>query len=462
MIVLISILFLTIYLFVFFESIRKISRGNLEYILFYICIGLPFYATLQAQVFQIFENEIFVNLIKISKDLIFFYAFIIFILGNKISLSKRAFSFSLLDKLFLIFTFFILVYTLIPLGEADIFSKIIYAKNLLIIPITYCIGRNITLESRFFNKIIRIFFLLIITSSSLVFLEFLTSTHFHTLIEYSNYNSVVNEIDPQGNYGLSWSFESQESSPRYASFFADPLEFSASLILFFSFILYYFHTSFKKVHFIFLFLIFISLFLSFSRGSIIACLGLVLFSLLIHKKYKSLLSIFLSLILFLFLLYNFSSEEIQYIIIDTIKFENTSSLGHLIEWIEGILSILENPLGIGLAMSGNAGGVDQSLKVGGENQFLILGVQMGAIALLIYTLILFYVIIRAIKTFQNSKNHQKHISYVVACSKFGLLLPLLTANAELYLFVSLTTWFLAGNVESTYIKQLVEKKKSLY
>ena len=128
MIVLISILFLTIYLFVFFESIRKISRGNLEYILFYICIGLPFYSTLQAQVFQIFKNEIFVNLIKISKDLIFFYAFIIFILGNKISLTHRSFSFSLVDRLFLIFTFFILLYTLIPLGEADIFSKIIYAK----------------------------------------------------------------------------------------------------------------------------------------------------------------------------------------------------------------------------------------------------------------------------------------------------------------------------------------------
>ena len=63
MIVLISIVFLTTYLFVFFESIRKISTGNLEYILFYICIGLPFYATLQAQVFHIFENEIFVNLL---------------------------------------------------------------------------------------------------------------------------------------------------------------------------------------------------------------------------------------------------------------------------------------------------------------------------------------------------------------------------------------------------------------
>ncbi len=462
MIILISIVFLTIYLFVFFESIRNISKGHLEYILFFICNGLPFYATLQAQVFQFSENELFVNLIKISKDLIFFYALLIFILGNKVSLNKRSFSFSLLDKFFLIFSFFILLYALIPLGEADIFSKIIYAKNLLIIPITYCIGRNIKFENSFFNKIIRTFFLLIITSSFFVILEFLTSTHFHTLIEYSNYNSVVNEIDPQGNYGLSWSFESQESSPRYASFFADPLEFSASLILFFSFILFYFQTSFKKVHFLFLFLISISLFLSFSRGAIVACLAVLLFSLLINKKYKILMYIFFLSIVFLFILFKFSSEEIQYIIIDTIKFENTSSLGHLIEWIEGILSILENPFGIGLAMSGNAGGVDQALKVGGENQFLILGVQMGVIVLFIYILILYYIIIRAIKTFQNSINHQKHISFIVACSKFGLLLPLLTANAELYLFVSLATWFLAGNVESTYIKQLVEKKKSLH
>ena len=89
MIILISILFLTIYLFVFFESIRKISRGNLEYILFYICIGLPFYATLQAQVFQIFENEIFVNLIKISKDLIFFYA-LLFLVQLILKIIKRS------------------------------------------------------------------------------------------------------------------------------------------------------------------------------------------------------------------------------------------------------------------------------------------------------------------------------------------------------------------------------------
>ena len=70
-------------------------------------------------------------------------------------------------------------------------------------------------------------------------------------------------------------------------------------------------------------------------------------------------------------LYYFSDEELRFFIQDTLTFQNTSSLGHLVEWIEGIISIYENPFGVGLAMSGNASGVDQSIKIGGENQFLI-------------------------------------------------------------------------------------------
>jgi len=145
-----------------------------------------------------------------------------------------------------------------------------------------------------------------------------------------------------------------------------------------------------------------------------------------------------------------------------LKFENTSSLGHLIEWIEGSLSIFENPLGIGLAMSGNASGVDQAIKVGGENQFLIFGVQMGVLSVLIYLLILFFIIKRSSHVYIKSSNFDKHLSFIVSCTKFGLLLPLLTANAELYLFVSLTTWFFAGYIESRYIELKFEKNKSLH
>ena len=257
---------------------------------------------------------------------------------------------------------------------------------------------------------------------------------------------------------MSWSFEGQGSRPRYAAF-ADPLELSASLLLLFSFILFFFFYNKNTTNHFLPFLLISFLFLmSFSRGAIVACFGVVLFSLLIHKKYITLAKIFFITFFIFILLFYFGGEELQYLIIDTLKFENTSSLGHLIEWIEGILSILENPFGIGLAMSGNAGGVDQSLKVGGENQFLIIGVQMGIIALIVYSLILLFVVIRSIKSFNSSINlKEKHISFIVACTKFGLLLPLLTANAELYLFVSLVSWLLAGYVEKTYLKHQLEK-----
>ena len=454
----IAILFIIFYCTIYAYTIKKISIGKLEYLIVYICACLPIYATLQAQVFMIFGNQGFVSLIKFSKDIIFIYAFIVFIFGNNIHLFKRRFKFSIIDKLILTFTFLVTFYALFPIGEAELLSKLIYAKNLYIISITYLIGRNVSLSKSFFMIVIKILKSLILSTAIFLFFEVLISTHFHNLIEFSNYNYVINEIDPQGNYGLSWSFESQGTYPRYAAFFADPLELSASLLLLTSLLIFNFWNNKKNINYFLFFLVLAALVLSLSRGAIIAFLGIILFGLLINKNYKILVSILISIIISILGLLYFASDEIRYMIIDTVKFENTSSLGHLIEWIEGILSILENPFGIGLAMSGNAGGVDQAVKVGGENQFLIFGVQMGIVSVFLYILILFFIIRRSFKVYLNSNSFIKHISFIVTCTKFGLLLPLLTANAELYLFVSLFTWFFAGYVESQFIKLKLEEK----
>tara|TARA_Y100000994_G_scaffold32202_1_gene22694 strand:+ start:21 stop:1406 length:1386 start_codon:yes stop_codon:yes gene_type:complete len=459
---LIGLLFIIFYFIIFIYIIDKISRGNIEYIIIYICTCLPIYTTLQAQAFKIFDSEIIVTIIKFSKDLIFIYAFMVFLFGKNIHLFKRSFKFSLVDKLILFFTFLVTIYALIPLGEADIFSKLIYAKNLYIISITYLIGRNIKIDKVFFICIKKILKYLILSLTLFLCFEFILSTHFHSIIDFSNYNAIVNEIDPQGNFGLSWSFESQGSSPRYAAFFADPLELSASLLLLTSLLIFNFWNNKRNINYFLLFMVAAAFLFSFSRGAIIACAGIILFALLINKRYKTLLFILGLLIFSTLSLVYFGSEEIRYLIIDTLKFENTSSLGHLVEWIEGALSILENPLGIGLAMSGNASGVDQAIKVGGENQFLIFGVQMGVLSVILYILILFFLIKRSSHVYLKTLNFDKHISFIVACTKFGLLLPLLTANAELYLFVSLATWFFAGYIESRYTELKFEKNKSIY
>ena len=283
---LIGVFFIVFYFIIFGYTIDKISRGKIEYLIIYICTCLPIYTTLQAQAFKIFNTEIVVAIIKLSKDIIFIYAFIIFLFGKNIHLFKRIFKFSLVDKLILIFTLIVTIYALIPLGEADIFSKLIYAKNLYIISITYLIGRNIKIDEVFFNSIKKILKYLILSLTFFLCFEFILSTHFHSIIDFSNYNILVNEIDPQGNYGLSWSFESQGSSPRYAAFFADPLELSASLLLLTSLLIFNFWNNKKNINYFLLFMVAAAFLFSFSRGAIVACIGIVLFGLLLNKKYN--------------------------------------------------------------------------------------------------------------------------------------------------------------------------------
>jgi hypothetical protein len=107
--------------------------------------------------------------------------------------------------------------------------------------------------------------------------------------------------------------------------------------------------------------------------------------------------------------------------------------------------MIAEPLGIGLAMSGNAGSVSDALRVGGENQFLIYGVQLGWLGLLLYVLLLGFGIYYCIAVFYTSPYKSvARIAFVGGVVKFGLLLPLFTANVEIYTYVSWLSWWMVG------------------
>ena len=95
----IGLLFIVFYLIIYIKTFTNISKGKFEYILYFISLTLPFYATLQAQIFEISKSELLVNTIKFSKDLIFFYTLLVFLLGKNESIINRSFNFSILDKL---------------------------------------------------------------------------------------------------------------------------------------------------------------------------------------------------------------------------------------------------------------------------------------------------------------------------------------------------------------------------
>ena len=458
MIVLASLLIL-IYIIFIGLTLGEIYKGNSAYLLLYVICFLPFYTVFQITVFNAFENIVLINSIKYSKDFVFFSSFILFIIGTKHSFINRTFNFSVLDKLIITFLALVLVYLIIPLGEANLISKIIYAKNIFLIGILYFFGRNTDFNFKNWNIVIKLLVFLTLLSFIIALLETVAGTHLHSFLGYSNYNLVVNDIDPQGNYGLNWSFESQGAKPRYASFFADPLEFSASLLLFFSLVLWLFtHSKHKQNKLLFFSLILVIIFsflFAFSRASMFSGILVLVFGLYLSRNYKIIFYMFFIVLLGFVYVYNFSDEELRFFIQDTLTFQNTSSLGHLVEWIEGIISIYENPFGVGLAMSGNASGVDQSIKIGGENQFLIYGVQMGIVSLVLYLLILIKAIYNSARLYLKSVDYNhKSIGFITSLTKFGLLIPLFTANAELYLFVALFSWYLVGQSERLYNTKL--------
>ena len=286
--------------------------------------------------------------------------------------------------------------------------------------------------------------------------------HLQNVLDYGRFNLLMNDIFPTGNYGLSWTFERQGGFARYAAFFSNPLEFAASLLLFLSVGLHYLlHSKYninRLAYLCLLLLVSLSFFFSYSRGAIVASGIIVFFTLFLEKKYQLVRIVLALVILSVVYISFFSSKELQYFVLDTLSFQNTSSLGHLLEWLEGVNSMIQNPMGVGIAMSGNANGVDQALKIGGENQFLIYGVQMGVIGLLIYVSILIKGVKDSLKVFKlSSKHHVKSISFVAAATKIGLLIPLFTANAELYLFVAFLSWFLIGFIETYYLKNILNR-----
>jgi len=460
--IVVAIILLILYIGFIGFVLKKIFEGDAYYLLLYILFTLPFYATFQLIIFKGFNLIPIVNLLKYSKDFVFIIGFFVFIFGKKESFLEREWQLTLLDKLFLGFMTLTLIYTLIPLGGASFLSKIIYAKNTLLIGIVYFLGRHTNIDKQRWRLIIRFIIYLTVGSFLLALLEKIFGTHLQSVLDFGRFNLVMNDIFPTGNYGLSWTFERQGGFPRFAAFFSNPLEFSASLLLFLSVSLnYLLHSKYNSNRLAYLgllLLVTLSLFLSYSRGAIISAGIIVFFTLFLEKKYH-LLRIVLVLVIFgVIYISFFSSKESQYFVLDTLNFKNTSSLGHLLEWLEGLNSMIQNPMGIGLAMSGNANGVDQTLKISGENQFLIYGVQMGFLGLLIYVSMLIKGIRDSLKVFKHSiKQHVKSISFVAAATKIGLLIPLFTANAELYLFVAFLSWFLIGFIETYYLKNILNR-----
>ncbi|WP_283773966.1 O-antigen ligase family protein [Aquiflexum sp. TKW24L] len=430
-------------------------KGKWEYVVYFLAAYLPFHITFLSLVFQATESTLPVTLVQLAKDLMVIFAVLLFVLYNR-KIFDYPFRIQIVDYLFLAFIGLAFLFLLLPIGETGFVNKALYFKTMLIPCLVYFVGRNTVFEDLEVKRLFQVIFIITLSAFAVNLLEGFFNVHLQNFTGYAVFNQVVYNMEPSGNFGLAWTFETQAITKRFASFFSDPLELASSVLLGFAAGLIWFLTS-KREHSFPYILVMIcamgSLFFSSSRAAFGAFFIMIFFIAVIFKLNRLILfgfGLFLSFVIFVIF---FASEDFYYFVVDTLTFQNASSVGHVVEWLIALESMIANPLGIGLAMSGNSGSVTEEARVGGENQFLIYGVQLGLLGLLLFIILLYYAIQRSIKVFRMTDNVMSaRIAFTGAAVKTGLLLPLFTANADLYAYVSWISWWMIGYSMNEYSK----------
>jgi hypothetical protein len=195
----------------------------------------------------------------------------------------------------------------------------------------------------------------------------------------------------------------------------------------------------------------LSILFAVSRASFLGYI-LILYAFMLiskNKQFKFVIKygLFFAFFIVIFLI----KDDIKNLFLGTIFFTNSSSLTHLIAWTEAIFTIYNNPMGIGLGSIGILANKENSFFAG-ENQLLIIGVQVGVIPMIIYLLMYFKILKIAYLSFNKFDGKIRKTALFIFLVKIGLIVPLLTSEIESYIYISYIVWFISGyliNILST-------------
>ena len=201
----------------------------------------------------------------------------------------------------------------------------------------------------------------------------------------------------------------------------------------------------------------ISIFFALSRASFVSYFLMIFVYAWVTRKSGILkLYYFGVAAIIVYFIYFIQNKELYEFVVSTLTFENGSSIGHLIEWIAGIEAMIGNPLGLGLGSSGKVANI-LGQNIGGENQFIIIGVQVGFIGFLLYLLLQIMLIIYPFKWINKLTGKERKIALTVFLLKVGSIIPLLTADLESYTYISYFIWFLCGLFINILSQKIIPK-----
>ncbi len=439
------LVFPLIYISVFFVTVKDLLSRNKQSLLAFIIFGLPIYTTTLIVLFDSGLGKM-ISVVQPLKELL-----VLATLGLTVWQLRVRFRPQLVDYCLIAYFCYALLYVFLPIGQYGVAEKIIAFKSSTFFVLVYFVGRFLNPREVYISKYFHYILILAIAATVLLFFEIIADRHFQTLIGYSDYFFYYYNQPISGNYGLTWTFEASSGLKRFASFFANPLEFSAATLIALAVIAGIYTddrnrfrpttfgiTAIAATQFSILF--------ALSRASLVSYFLMIYAYALITRKKQLLLWMhmgILAVVLYISFFLVWWNPDLHEFIYETVTFTNTSSVGHVIAWLDGIEAMVSSPLGLGLGESGRVAVADND-SIGGENQFIIIGVQTGIIALILYLAVLVMIIRTCLRWFPHLKGKEKKLCLALLLMKVGIVIPLLTSELETSMYISYLTWFFSG------------------
>ena len=461
-------LFPITYLIAFLKTIKEFGKGHAQAILIFICVGLPMYIN-SLSITYMYGFDKAIGIMQFLKELVVLISLALVIWNLK----KRS-HFTTADWLVASFLGYTFIYSLLPIGSYDFVTRLLAFKSLSFFCVLYFVGRFIDARQVLLAKTLKLIGVITMLAALIVLVEYIRNEHLQINTGFTDFLVKYFDGEPSGNYGLIWTFETETGLKRFASLFGSPLEMGASMLLSLCFILAFYtkmdnifdntseDTKYKLVLSKFGSLVLgaslICILLALSRASFIGYLVVIgLYAFITKNKFVlKLIYIGISVVV-LYFIYFLTQTDIYDFVVESITFNNASSLGHLLEWLDGFEAMITKPLGMGLGESGRIS-MGSKDNTGGENQFIITGVQVGLPMLILYITIHVHLIIKAYKNIKNKSGKIRRLALMLFLFKIGIILPMFTSNTEAFIYISYLTWFLSGLfVNLTAEKRLLSK-----
>lgn len=354
-------IFPLIFLIPFFVAAKEVVNGNKQGILIFLIFGLSIYTTAMSVSFMLGLKSL-IPAFQFFKEIIVIAVFVIGIF----SLRVRP-KFHVLDHALFLFLIITGIYAILPIGEQGLINHFIALKSTSFFVIVYFAGRFINLRSVYINQYFSYIVMVTIAAEVVLVGEIGMNLHLQTFTSYADYSYYFFNFEPSGHFGLSWTFESEGVYKRFASFFANPLEHAAATLLVLAVILGLYTNGknqfkFNNLSVLALAATFLSILFAISRAPLAGYFLIVyVYALLIKRKsinylVHAVLALAAVYLIYLFTRFKQNNTGFIEVVINTVDFSNSSSVGHLLEWIQGVISMINHPFGIGLGTSGRVGG----------------------------------------------------------------------------------------------------------